>query len=305
MGFLYMLYHNIQEHWLITISNYLAVLITFTKPVVAAWHEAIRHYVASITGGERLMALRWRESYQESHTLRWRHNGRDSVSNHQPRDCLLNRLFRRTSNKASKLRVTGPWVVNSPGTGEFPTQMASDAENASIWWRHHKQFMNSILLILRIFGEHEYMFVFSIIFVTLKWNRMSTSSPEEDKYSIILHNQCNVCWWLCDTLSVRNRGHNPFLLEYSVWQTCRIISDLGLSPTCPQTITGQGTLSSHHIFTVFFCSVHTISSINIHEFIYIPQGYFIGSGQTFSKWHGFFQRSLLNWPPGMLHSFQF
>ena len=30
-----------------------------------------------------------------SMTLRWRHNGRDSVSNNQPRHCLLNRLFRR------------------------------------------------------------------------------------------------------------------------------------------------------------------------------------------------------------------
>ena len=28
-----------------------------------------------------------------------RHNGHGSVSNHQPRDCLLNRLFRRRSNK--------------------------------------------------------------------------------------------------------------------------------------------------------------------------------------------------------------
>ena len=26
---------------------------------------------------------------------------------------------------------------NSPGTGEFPAQMASYAENVSIWWRHH------------------------------------------------------------------------------------------------------------------------------------------------------------------------
>ena len=25
----------------------------------------------------------------------------------------------------------------SPGTGEFPAQMASNVENASIWWRHH------------------------------------------------------------------------------------------------------------------------------------------------------------------------
>ena len=28
-------------------------------------------------------------------------------------------------------------VGNSPGTGEFPAQMASNAENVSIWWRHH------------------------------------------------------------------------------------------------------------------------------------------------------------------------
>ena len=26
---------------------------------------------------------------------------------------------------------------NSPGTGEFPAQMARNAENVSIWWRHH------------------------------------------------------------------------------------------------------------------------------------------------------------------------
>ena len=26
---------------------------------------------------------------------------------------------------------------NSPGTGEFPAQMASNADNVSIWWRHH------------------------------------------------------------------------------------------------------------------------------------------------------------------------
>ena len=38
---------------------------------------------------------------------------------------------------ASKLRVTGLCVGNSPGTGEFPAQMASYAENVSIWWRHH------------------------------------------------------------------------------------------------------------------------------------------------------------------------
>ena len=69
--------------------------------------------------------------------LQWRHNGLDGVSNHQPHHCLLNRLFGRRSKKTSKLRVTGLCVGNSPGTGEFPTQMASNAENVSIWWRHH------------------------------------------------------------------------------------------------------------------------------------------------------------------------
>ena len=84
-----------------------------------------------------------------SKSLHWRHNGRDDVSNHytanmswrtcvvvkqmqsnsnhQPRHCLLNRLFRRRSKKLSKVRVTG----------EFPARMASNAENVSIWWHHH------------------------------------------------------------------------------------------------------------------------------------------------------------------------
>ena len=70
-------------------------------------------------------------------SLRWRHNDHAGVSNHQPHGCLLNRLFRRKSKKTSKLRVTGLCVGNSPGTGEFPAQMASYAENVSIWWRHH------------------------------------------------------------------------------------------------------------------------------------------------------------------------
>ena len=77
------------------------------------------------------------DEYLHPTSLRWRHNGRDSVSNHQPHDCLLNRLFRRRSEKTSKLCVTGLCAGNSPGTGEFPAQMASYAENVSIWWRHH------------------------------------------------------------------------------------------------------------------------------------------------------------------------
>ena len=71
--------------------------------------------------------------------LQWRHNERNGVSNHQSRDCLLNCLFRRTSEKTSKLRATVLCEGNSPVTGEFPAQRASNAENVSIWWRHHVQ----------------------------------------------------------------------------------------------------------------------------------------------------------------------
>ena len=70
-------------------------------------------------------------------TLRWRHNGRNGVSNHQPHDCLFNRLFRRKSKKTSKPRVTGLCEGNSSVIGEFPAQRASKADNVSTWWRHH------------------------------------------------------------------------------------------------------------------------------------------------------------------------
>ena len=81
------------------------------------------------------LQLNW--SIGWSNPLRWRHNERDCVSNHQPHDCLLNRLFRRRSRKTSKLRVTGLCAENSPWTGEFPAQMANRAESVSILWRHN------------------------------------------------------------------------------------------------------------------------------------------------------------------------
>ena len=79
--------------------------------------------------------------------LLWRHNGCGSVSNHQPHGCLVKRLFRCRSKKTSKLRVTGLCAGNSPGTGEVPAQMDSNAENVSIWWRHHAL---SIYILLKV-----------------------------------------------------------------------------------------------------------------------------------------------------------
>ena len=76
----------------------------------------------------------WERSFQAA--LQWRHNGYFGASN-QRIDCLLNRLSRFRSKKTAKLRVTGLCEGNSPVTGEFSSQRASNAENVSIWWRHH------------------------------------------------------------------------------------------------------------------------------------------------------------------------
>ena len=61
--------------------------------------------------------------------VKWRHNGRIGVSNHQPHDCLLNSLFRRRSKKyqrsASLAFVRGIhwWTVNSPHNGSVTRNM--------------------------------------------------------------------------------------------------------------------------------------------------------------------------------------
>ena len=40
---------------------------------------------------------------------------------------------------------------NSPVTGEFPAKMARNAENVSIWWRHHVKYMENNLCCAMVF----------------------------------------------------------------------------------------------------------------------------------------------------------
>ena len=39
------------------------------------------------------------------------------------------------------------FVGKSPVTGELPAQMASNAENVDIWWRHHENINNVFVFI--------------------------------------------------------------------------------------------------------------------------------------------------------------
>ena len=42
------------------------------------------------------------------------------------------------ADQRNHIRVTGLCAGNSPETGEFHAQMASNAENVSTWWRQHE-----------------------------------------------------------------------------------------------------------------------------------------------------------------------
>ena len=75
--------------------------------------------------------------FQCGFSLQWCHNEWDGISNHQPHGCLLDCLFRPRSKKPLMLCVTGLCAGHSPVNGEFHAQRASNAENVSIWWRHH------------------------------------------------------------------------------------------------------------------------------------------------------------------------
>ena len=100
---------------------------------------------------------------------RCRHNGRDGVSNHQPRDCLLNCLFSRRSKKISQLRVTGLCAGNSPANS-LP-QRASNTENVSIWWRHQVHLLLTQFTIWQLVVPRD--------FARFRWSFWMTSSARK------------------------------------------------------------------------------------------------------------------------------
>ena len=122
--------------------------------VMAWWRQAISHYLSQfsprfmspygVTRPQWVKSLSPEQSCSESRTKLARvpyslqcHNQRHGITNHRRLNCLSNRMFRRRSNKTSKLRVTGLCEGNSPLTDEFPAQISCNAENVSISWRYH------------------------------------------------------------------------------------------------------------------------------------------------------------------------
>ena len=97
------------------ISTYTFAYIT----LLYVWHLSM-YYVYINIHIHIYIYIKVSSHYISSHSFHWRDNEHDGVSNHQPHGCLLNRLFRRRSQKTSKLRVTGLCVGNSLGPVNSP-----------------------------------------------------------------------------------------------------------------------------------------------------------------------------------------
>ena len=144
--------------WPLAWTSLLLMVITPENFMMMRWQEHCEKGVTDIQTYRRtkrgVLRVAWSQlkpARCNYSSLQWRHNEIAGVSNHQPHDCLLSRLFTRISKKTSKHRVTGFCVGNSPVAGDFPAQRASNAENLSIWWRHHAltDFSDGLVLMLR------------------------------------------------------------------------------------------------------------------------------------------------------------
>ena len=50
---------------------------------------------------------------------------------------VFSSVYLETDQRKHQSSVSLAFVGNAPEAGESPAQMASNAENVSIWWRHH------------------------------------------------------------------------------------------------------------------------------------------------------------------------
>ena len=161
---LYQLFIVVTSHERLDVPNHqrldsFTFLSFFSSKVHIKWLLALCEENPTMTGGFPSQMASNGESGSESS------RGHDTgyhcsdvmmsamASNHWRPDCMLNRLFRHRSKKTSKLRVTGLCEGNSPITGEFPAQMACNAENVSIRWRLYRHLVScfeSLLLQLSL-----------------------------------------------------------------------------------------------------------------------------------------------------------
>ena len=110
------------------------------------WHFYLNAILLEISKDN--IHLRWK-SYISNHcqiSLQWRHNGCDSTSNHRHLDWFTQPFLQAKIKENMKVLCHWSlWWEFTGVTDEFPAQTASNAENVSIWWRHHGEGSSSKL----------------------------------------------------------------------------------------------------------------------------------------------------------------
>ena len=158
--------------------------------------------------------------------LQWRYNGRDGVSNHQAHHCLLNRLLRRRSKKASKLRVIGLCAGNSSVTGKFPAQMAINADFLFHLMTSSWTAAQTIDCPVESDASYPikrccYGWLFSTPGVSAKspWSRIATFSGISTANNVLVYHE-SLMRYYCDTVTTTL----PHKLEYIEHKVCGVIS---------------------------------------------------------------------------------
>ena len=100
----------------------------FTQPFIQRKHQS----------SASLQCMKWPVAHSLNSTWFWL----ELVGNCRERlkitmECTNIQFCERLGHGWQFHTLHWPLCGNSPGTGEFPAQMASNAENVSIWWRHH------------------------------------------------------------------------------------------------------------------------------------------------------------------------
>ena len=157
-----------------------------------------------------------------------------SVSNHQPHGCLLNRVFRRRSKKTSKLRVTGLCEGNSLVTGEFPAQRASNADNVSIWWRHHGIEMETFSALLALCAGN---------------SPVPMNSPHKGQLRGTLMFSL-ICAWINGWVNNREAGAVRRQLSRWLWSVVRTVTNHRWFPPSPSHAKLWCCLCYYHDHTV-------------------------------------------------------
>ena len=164
-------------------------------------------------------------------SLQWRHNGHDGVSNHQPHNCLLNRLFRRRSQKTSKLRVTDLCTGNSPVNSphKWPVTRKMFPLDDVILWRSGNLRMSDLQLcsvrhnikcMLYIFILSSFIWfqeLYNVPYEHIDWSRQRNNVSWADLYSP--HS------WLLDL------GYCECPYSNTTWASPQIISNSTVCPT--------------------------------------------------------------------------